>query len=108
MNHIVNEMLDREWTSTYTCHEFVCEAWQKITGECLESRLTAFLNGNGDFEKLSEPISPCIAHFKLNDRSSTHVGLFFEGQILHLHLRNGQHVPLEDVMIHFKEVGFYR
>lgn len=104
----INELLDREWTNDYTCHDFVCEAWKLITDECLESRLAAFIDGSGDFEKLSEPISPCIAHFEINNRSSTHVGLFFEGQILHLQFRNAQNVPLEDVMLHFKKVSFYR
>lgn len=63
MTGIVNDMLDREWQPNYTCHEFVCEAWQKITGENLQQRLNAFLNQEGDFKQLSEPISPCIAFF---------------------------------------------
>lgn len=109
MNSIVNEMLNREWTYGYTCHEFACEAWQKITCEDLHERLSKFLNGgDGGFIELQVPESPCIALFKLNNRSSTHVGLFFEGNILHLSLRNGQYVPLEDLMQHFKEVSFYK
>ena len=29
------ELFNREYSQQYTCNEFACEAWQKITGEDL-------------------------------------------------------------------------
>lgn len=105
---MINDLFDREYTQGYTCNEFACEAWQQITNENLTERLNNHLNGIGDFEHLSKPISPCIAFFSRNSKSSTHVGLFFQGKILHLSPRGVQYVPLEYVMLVFKTVSFYK
>lgn len=59
----INHLLSRTWKEDYTCNEFACEAWLDITGEDLTSRLKKFLNGEGEFKSLDEPISPCIVFF---------------------------------------------
>lgn len=103
----INHLLDRIWSKNYTCNEFVCEAWQDITGENLTERLNHFLNGEGDFKRIDEPISPCIVFFSNGPRSSTHVGLFYCDKLLHLSGRGVQFVPLEIVAMNFREVRFY-
>ena len=105
---MINDLFDREYKQGYTCNEFACEAWEKITGENLTERLNRYLNGIGDFEQLSEPISPCIAFFSRNLKSSTHVGLFYKGKILHLSPRGVQYIPLDYIMLSFKTVSFYK
>lgn len=105
---MINELFDREYTQDYTCNEFACEAWEKITGENLTQRLNDHLNGLGSFEQIDKPISPCIAFFSRNLNSSTHVGLFYAGRILHLSPRGVQHIPLEYIMLGFKTVSFYK
>lgn len=104
----IEHLLSRERTRNYGCNEFACEAWQFITGEDLRQRLDNFLNRNGAFERLNEPISPCIAFFKWNNRSSTHVGLFFDNKILHLGLRGAQLAPLQIVESGFLSVEYFR
>lgn len=104
----IDHLLDRMWSARYTCNEFACEAWLHITGENLTTRLTDFLNGQGEFELLNEPISPCIVYFKNNEFSPTHVGVFFENKVLHLTGRGVQFMPLEIVSFGFKEVRFYK
>lgn len=103
----INHLLDRIWSKNYTCNEFVCEAWQDIKGENLTERLNHFLNGEGDFKRIDEPISPCIVFFSNGPRSSTHVGLFYCDKLLHLSGRGVQFVPLEIVAMNFREVRFY-
>ncbi|WP_198077797.1 hypothetical protein [Acinetobacter calcoaceticus] len=103
----INHLLSRIWKEDYTCNEFACEAWKDITGEDLTLRLNRFLNGEGEFKSLDEPISPCIVFFTNGQKSSTHVGLFFEDKLLHLSLRGAQFIPLEVVSMHFRETRFY-
>ncbi|TCB50952.1 hypothetical protein E0H80_06170 [Acinetobacter sp. ANC 4779] len=105
---VINDLFDREYTQDYTCNEFACEAWERITGENLTERLNDYLNDAGSFEGLDVPISPCIAFFSRNPKSSTHVGLFYEGKILHLSPRGVQHIPLDYIMLGFKTVSFYK
>ena len=103
----LDDLLDRVWTSEYTCNEFACEAWQKITGEDLTQRLTDFLNGNSGFTSHEEPISPCIVFFTNGKQTPTHVGVFFEQKLLHLSMRGGQYVPLDIVKINFRQARYY-
>lgn len=104
----IDDLLDRTWSKNYTCNEFACDAWLKITGEDLSKRIAESLNGNGEFEQLSEPISPCIVYFKNNDHTPTHVGVFFDSKVLHLTARGVQFMPLEIVSFGFREVRFYK
>ena len=103
----IDNLLDRIWSKDYTCNEFACEAWQQITSENLTKRLTKLLNGKDSFKRIEEPISPCIVFFTNNNRSSTHVGLFYGDKLLHLTPRGVQYVPLELVTHNFREVRFY-
>ena len=103
----IDNLLDRTWTREYTCNEFACEAWKQITGKDLSKRIEKFLNGKGRFKRLDKPISPCLVFFKNNEKSSTHVGLFYVDKLLHLTPRGVQFVPLELVAMHFREVRFY-
>lgn len=106
----IDELLSREYKPTYTCNEFACEAWQLITGENLNDRLMKWLNDPDSqaFKRLDHPISPCLVMFKNHPRSSTHVGLFFEGKLLHLSARGAQFVPIEVVALHFRSVSYYQ
>ena len=104
----LEHLLSKEWSKTYTCNEFACDVWQAITGENLKQRLDNFLNGEGDFELLTEPISPCIAYYKWNEKASTHVGVFFNGRVWHLGLHSAQNVLPEMIEIGFRTVEYYR
>lgn len=103
-----DNLLDRTWSESYTCNEFACDAWQQITGENLSERLNGFLNGSNGFQLIETPISPCITFFTNNNKTSTHVGVFFDNKILHLTGRGVQYMPLEIVKLGFREVRFYQ
>lgn len=104
----IDHLLDRTWSKNYTCNEFACEAWKDITGENLTERLDRFLNGNGGFKELNEPISPCIVFFTNENSTPTHVGVFYCGKVLHLTGRGVQFMPLEIAEIGFWEARFYK
>ena len=102
---MIEQLLDRERKAGYACQEFVNEAWQIITDEDLSKRLKRHLKGRTDFEKLSEPISPCLVFFS-NARHENHIGLFYAGKVLHL-ADAAQYVPLE-LIFGFNKCEFYR
>lgn len=103
----IDNLLDRTWSSHYTCNEFLCEAWQQVVGENLTARLEKHLNHGDGFKWLDRPISPCIVFFSNNSKSSTHVGLFYGDKLLHLTPRGVQFIPLEIVAMNFREVRYY-
>lgn len=103
----LDQFLDRTWTDSYTCNEFSCEVWQHITGEDLSQRLQNFLNGTGSFIPIDVPESPCIALFNRKNADS-HVGIFFEGKLLHLTSRGVHYVHLEIVQGSFQQPRFYK
>lgn len=103
----IDNLLDRTWSKNYTCNEFACDVWKQITGLDLADRLLKSLAGNGDFQKLDTPQSPCIVYFTNNNQTPTHVGVFFDNKVLHLTMRGVQYMPLEIISVGFKEVRFY-
>lgn len=104
----IDHLLDRTWTQSYTCNEFICEAWQYLTNEDLACRLQQHLNSEQGFTRLEEPISPCIVFLSNQNKSSTHVGLFYCDKLLHLTPRGVQFIPLELVAMSFREVRYYQ
>lgn len=103
----LENLLDRVWTSKYTCNEFACEVWEQITGESLTQRLNDFLNGHSGFTVHAEPISPCIVFFTNGKETPTHVGVFFEDKLWHLSGRGAQNVPLQVVSMGFRQARYY-
>lgn len=104
----INPYLGRTWTKEYTCNEFACEVWQYLTGEDLSERLNNFLNGSGSFTVLEVPISPCIVFFNRNRNADSHVGIFYDGKLLHLSATGVQYVPVEIVAMNFRTMRFYQ
>lgn len=96
---MLDDLMDKVWTKSYTCHEFACDAWKKITGKKL-----TFKNR----KKLDAPESPCIVFLSSNERSDSHVGVYFEGRVIHLGARGVQYIALEYLQVGFKKVGFYK
>ena len=103
----LDQLLDRTWTKAYTCNEFACEVWQHITGEDLTQRLQDFLNGIGSFIPIDLPESPCIAFFS-RENADSHVGIFFEGKLLHLTPKGVHYVYLEIAQSGFQQTRFYK
>ena len=104
----IDHLLDRKWTQDYTCNEFACETWELLTNESLTDRLNAFLNGEGSFEVLESPVSPCLVFFGRRDAGQSHVGVFYDGRLLHLSSKGVQYVEIDIVAMGFRTMRFYR
>lgn len=102
---MIEQLLNRERSANYACQEFVSEAWKMLTGDDLKQRLFDHQNGSNKFERLFEPISPCLVFFS-NARYQNHIGLFYAGKVLHL-ADAGQYVPLE-LILGFDKYEFCR
>lgn len=96
---MLDDLMDKVWTKNYTCHEFACDAWKKITGEKLTFKSR---------KKLDIPESPCIVMLSNDERSDSHVGIYFEGRVIHLGARGVQYIPLECLQMGFKKAVFYK
>ena len=101
------ELFNREYSQQYTCNEFACEAWKQITSKDLSKRIEKFLNGKGRFKRLDKPISPCLVFFKNNEKSSTHVGLFYCDKVLHLTESGVQYVSMRSLKNYYIRFRFY-
>jgi hypothetical protein len=112
----VDPFLDRVQTREYNCLDFTREVWLDMTGEDITARLTGLvgafvdrkpnLSGVKSFKRLPGPISPCIVvmqrfHF------IPHVGIFWNGRILHLTNRGVQFQPLVVARQYFISVKYY-
>ena len=103
----IDNLLDRTWSKNYTCNEFVCEAWLQITGENLTQRLDDFLSGTGNFKQLDVPDPPCLVLLSNNNRSSTHVGLFYCDKVLHLTESGVQYVSMRSLKNYYLRFRYY-
>lgn len=101
----------------YNCVHFLCDAWKHITGEDLAARMSGWLCAVSEkrflkeqvrqFERLAQPVSPCIVLFQAPGESP-HVGLFYRGKVLHIEQTGVQYMPLNVVAFGFNRVRFYK
>lgn len=99
---------------TYTCLHFANDVWRQETGFELNAELFAYLNGGAanvgmrkSFERLSEPVSPCIVVFKPKGDGETHIGVYLRGRVLHLLRQGVQFQPIDIAAVGFKSFRFY-
>lgn len=95
---MLDVLLDKKWTKDYTCHEFSKDAWKLITGKKLVL---------GKRKEVNSPVSPCVVFLFNNERSDSHVGVFYEGKIIHLSMRGVQYIELDLLKLCFKNVRYY-
>jgi hypothetical protein len=103
--------------SKYNCAHLVAEVWQHLTGEDIHELLAGFLlpprdryvkNGiQHNFEKLKNPVSPCLVLMR-KPKLAPHVGLFYQGRVLHIHEAGVQFQPLDKATRGFTKLSFYR
>lgn len=113
----IDGLFNRQYdTEHYNCVHFLCDAWQHVTGQDLKQRMDGFLTAVSSmkasrqtmrgFSRLSAPVSPCIVLMK--NRFNSHVGLFYQGRVLHLSEAGVQWMPLPVATFGFQVVRFYQ
>lgn len=100
----------------YNCANFAAEVWLHLTGQDIEDRLSCFLKPKKertanmglrhDFFKMEKPANPCLALFARPKRSP-HVGVFYNGRVLHILKRGVEYMPVEVVKFGFESVKYY-
>lgn len=91
------------------------EVWLEITGEDLGSRLPGLENSTLDFDikqarkfkRLVRPSSPCIVLMQ-RPHFTPHVGVFYNGRVIHLKPSGVEYQPLDVVARGFTSVRFYQ
>lgn len=93
-------------THKYTCVDFVCDAWKYLFNVDISNvvRLPVSYSSRYHFTRLVLPTSPCIAYMLGEDN---HIGLYYEGKILHL-TKNGVEYMRPNVASRgFRTVRYY-
>lgn len=114
----VDDYLFREFVEDrYTCLEFTSEVWQDLTGEDLRERLGDLFRARAErklsptlhhrFTRLSEPESPCLV-LMTQLGMNPHLGVFFEGSLLHLNRSGPEYLPVEIAGRGFTSFRYYK
>lgn len=102
--------------ANYNCAHFVAEVWEHVTGQDLRGQFDGFLLPPKNrfvrpairrgFVKLEKPTKCCIVVFhKLT--GSAHVGIYINGNVLHIQRIGVRFQPLELAILGFKTYRFY-
>lgn len=100
----------------YNCAHFVCDVLAQIKSPDMAALLRGFLCAKKDRKVLKDdlskivvlqkPVDWCVVLFQ-RPKSSTHVGVYLQGRVLHLSKESVQFQPLDVVALGFKKVRFF-
>lgn len=109
--------LARRKTKDYNCFDFVREVWLYWTGEDVANKLTGLtgrfkdrrpnISGVRAFTRIQEPINPCFIVL-LRRPFVPHVGIYIDGEMLHLRDSGVVIEPLQIAKGHFSSIRFYK
>lgn len=91
-------LMSKRWSHNYTCNHFASDVWQALKMGAIKSAQT----------KLDKPESPCIVYLSNSEKQDSHIGIFIDGKVLHLGLREVQYIDLDLFKIAFRNVSFYK
>lgn len=91
-------LMSKRWAHNYTCNNFADDVWQALGKGHIKDERT----------RLDKPESPCIVYLSNSDTQDSHVGVFIDGKVLHLGLREVQYIELDLFRIAFRNVSFYK
>lgn len=113
----VDSFLDRERGPQYRCFDFVREVWLASFGEDVALKLTAFLGAVSTRKfklsdikhcvRLDKPVDPCFVLLQSDLRVLPHVGIWYQGKVLHLAYTGAEYMPLEMVARHYRRVSYF-
>jgi hypothetical protein len=102
----------------YTCLSFVLEVWKASFGEDVSGKFYRMLGGACDlrgvaleqrarFTKLEAPVSPCFVLMWRINLKVPHIGIWYNGRILHLHETGAQYMSPSIVTRRFQRVSYF-
>ena len=96
----------------YNCLHFVCDMMKAGFGR--EMSYDTIMSGiRGDrstrrmFELLEKPQEGCLCLFDFVVGDESHVGLFYNGNVLHITERGVRHQPVFEVLLGYSGVKYY-
>lgn len=117
MSVSLDHLMTREFRPEYTCIEFAREVWLALTGEDLRVRLGALLAGPSQrsvptdirhgFRRLARPEAPCLV-LMMQLGLDPHLGVFWEGGMIHLNTSGAECFPLEIAGRGFTSFRYYK
>jgi hypothetical protein len=115
----IDPLLNRTPKPSYNCLDFVTEAWSHLTGDAgVMERLEALntgihakdgrvvLSAVRGFAKLPQPSNPCFVVMQ-RFKTQPHIGIFYNGRVLHMKENGVEYQPLPVVRRYFTKIGFY-
>lgn len=118
MNFRVDPYLQKTLQPTkYNCWHFVQEIWKDLTGidlgdqtpenhsaESYKKTAVAFA---ATLEKVPHLQDPCIV-LMLRERVQPHIGVYYNGRLLHLNARGAEYRPIDQVTASYTTVQYYK
>lgn len=92
----------------YNCWDFVREVWQELTGEDVFTVTPPSVESIAPhFTPIEAPESPCLV-LMLRQRCTPHIGVFYNGRVLHMNKRGPEYSPLHSATASFPTVRYYK
>lgn len=116
---MIDEFLSKQYNAkNYNCMHFACDVWLALTGSSLTGNFEGMLSGELNsrkftrshrlgFIRLQSAESPCLVLFQ-QPRDVPHVGVFYNGRVLHLRQAGAIYQPLDMASLTFDTVRFYK
>lgn len=106
---MIDKYLTRIRTKDYNCYHFVAEVWKDLTGEDAPAVFNGRAVSHTEFKKarpIAWAINPC---FVLMHRKGyvPHVGIYYNGKILHLTETCAMYQPLINAKRYFTRIEYY-
>lgn len=108
MNFSVDKYLDRQFNAqTYNCWSFVREVWADLTKSDLGHQTPESANNLiCSLCRTPAPTDPCLV-LLAKQNQEPHVGIYYQGRLLHLSKTGPEYRPLNQVTLLYKEVQYY-
>lgn len=113
----VDDFLDRVPSAQYKCFDFAREVWLASFGEDMGDKLKGFLGAASsrrfvlsDIRKcvrLDAPVDPCFVLMRGGKNVIPHVGIWYQGRVLHLSGTGAQYMPLKMVAWRYPRVDYF-
>jgi len=114
---MIEKYLEKRFTRTYNCFNFVREVWLDLTGVDLGDQTPAEHGAEEYNQKalkvantlitLDAPESPSIVLLQ-RSRLEPHIGVYYKGKVLHLTKQGVYYMPLDQVTTGYPKVNFYK
>lgn len=101
---------------SYNCWNLAREVWLRLTGQVLDAitltdTSSTTLRGIVEdvsvrYRQIPSPTSPCLV-LLMKPRHAPHIGVYYDGKVMHIQRAGVQYVPLETAQLGFTSVRFY-